>query len=206
MQVGLWGPPKSPVISALPPFPSPTPLSPTLRWGFVSDKVGAVLRLKFSSMLPEGSGHDTGTQASLRLAYLKTYEHVGVFSVTCISGCNCTAQKVREQPPLSFLTLLTFFPQVNGHVPEEHVSMMQLHQIYRPHSFLKFLSLPSLFSLSQVNCHVPEEHVSLMQLHQISATQSPVCVMEVRIEAETTSGEHKVRAMQFEGVGRDCLG
>ena len=60
----------------------------------MSDKVGAVLRLSFSSMLPEGSGHDNGTQASLRLAYLKTYEHVGVFSATCVSGCNCTAQKV----------------------------------------------------------------------------------------------------------------
>ena len=131
----------------------------------MSDKVGAVLRLSFSSMLPEGSGHDNGTQASLRLAYLKTYEHVGVFSATCISGCNCTAQKVTEQLPPLF----------------SHSCLSQSHYF------------PSL----QVNCHFPEDHVSLMQLHQISASQSPECMLEVRIEAETTSGEHKVRAMQL---------
>ena len=148
-------------------------------------------------MLPEGSGHDTGTQASLRLAYLKTYEHVGVFSVTCVSGCNCTSQKVTEQPPPLFYHSSHFFSAGERPRPQRpRVIDAAAPDIGIPHILFSHCShsFPN-----QVNCHVPEEHVSLMQLHQISATQSPVCVMEVTIEAETTSGEHKVRAGRERG-------
>jgi len=81
------------------------------KWGYVAASVGAVLKFRFSSVMDGGSmggpaggtaaaaggGGGGGQQAAgqgltlVRLAYLKSYAHMGAASVTCLSGCSCNS-------------------------------------------------------------------------------------------------------------------
>lgn len=65
----------------------------TDKWGWVSEEVGSSIVLQIDTR-----SHDTiidnNNNNDMVLAYLRSYEHMGKFSVECISGCSCDGMKL----------------------------------------------------------------------------------------------------------------
>ncbi|KAL4422279.1 hypothetical protein ABPG75_008476 [Micractinium tetrahymenae] len=56
------------------------------KWGWVSSQPGSSLHLAFNTSKPGAGPED---KVTLGVAHLKSYEHMGKFSVTCVEGCAC---------------------------------------------------------------------------------------------------------------------
>ncbi|GIL58946.1 hypothetical protein Vafri_13943 [Volvox africanus] len=61
------------------------------RWGYVATQPGARLVMRFDTRRPH---LPPDHRVSLYLHYLKSYEHMGVASLRCTSGCECSTAEV----------------------------------------------------------------------------------------------------------------
>ncbi|KAL4419206.1 hypothetical protein ABPG77_000600 [Micractinium sp. CCAP 211/92] len=56
------------------------------KWGWVSTQPGSSLQLTLNASKPRAGPEE---RVTLGVAHLKSYEHMGKFSVACVEGCSC---------------------------------------------------------------------------------------------------------------------
>jgi len=59
------------------------------KWGFVATETGSELVVRLNTTRASGAARDGDRRMNVMLAYLKSYEHMGVARVRCRGGCAC---------------------------------------------------------------------------------------------------------------------
>ena len=146
--------------------------------GWISTTPGSILWMSIDTNF--GSPVD---QHYITLAVLASYQHMGRAEVTCVSGCQCKKSKI------------------DGHVIDRHsVPILHSFVLMTPHNgsskndtagsvaSTKIASKNSLRRIRGIGSPTSDTAAS---------SNTTLCIIQLRVLAESGSGEHKVKVLQL---------